>query len=172
MISLYLTICLASLQSTSPEPTACHILKAQYSWEYAGADGQGKGTVNLMLNPGNKSLILELFGLGERIALISGDVIGGYRVQIPRKSVDVTSQSLGDISLPFLSKFGSVEKLYKFLLDGDFPGVKVTKKDNSGPVKLKYTGSNEHGKEYQVWLKRERWEFGSYPTVEQPESKK
>lgn len=142
-----------SLQTALP-------LKAQYSWGYAGADGQGKGTLNLLLEPDAGRLLLELHGLGERIALLSGEAGGAYRLQIPRKSLDITQPSLEALQLPFLSKVGSVDRLYRFLHDGEFPGVKVTKKDASGPLKLRYRGSDERGKEYMVWLERTRWEKG------------
>lgn len=133
-------------------------IKAQYDWGYATPDGQGKGTLALLLDTADGRLILELQGLGERLLLLDGNAREGYHLLIPRRQVDLRSASLGALPLPFLPKLGSAEALHKLLTLGQGPGVKVTKKDKDGPVKLRYEGLDEGGKEVTVWLTRTRWE--------------
>jgi hypothetical protein len=134
------------------------LLRAQYSWGYAGADGQGKGTLSVLLDPATGRTVLELQGLGERLMLLEGDSASGYRVQIPRRELDQRAPTLAAIPLPFLPQVGSPGALYTLLAEGAGTGVKVTKRDQSGPVKLRYQGVDEKGKEVLVWLERTRWE--------------
>jgi hypothetical protein len=54
---------------------------------------------------------------------------------------------------------GSVDALYRLLTEGSGAGVKVTRRDASGPVKLRYQGSDDKGREIMVWLARTRWEL-------------
>jgi len=133
-------------------------LRAQYGWGYAGADGEGKGTLSVLIEPGSGKVVLEIHGLGERLVLLSGDRAGGYRVQIPRRELDEKAMSLAALPLPFLPQLATSEGLYGLLTEGRGSGVKVTKKDAKGPVKLRYTGKDEKGREVMVWLERTRWE--------------
>jgi hypothetical protein len=134
------------------------LLRAQYQWGYAGAQGQGKGTFSVLLEPGKGRVVMELQGLGERLMLLEGETAGGYRIQIPRQNLDTTAASLGTVPLPFFPQVGSVDALYQLLAKGEGPGVKVTKRDPKGPVKLRYQGVDDKGKEVMVWLERTRWE--------------
>ena len=134
------------------------LLRAQYDWGYAGAQGQGKGTCNVLIEPAKGRVVLELQGLGERLMLLEGDSAGGYRVRIPRQDLDTTAATLGAVPLPFFPQLPSVDALYRLLAEGAGPGVKVTKRDPSGPVKLRYQGVDDKGKEVMVWLERKRWE--------------
>ena len=149
----------AGAQSSTPATT----LRAQYKWGYAGADGQGKGTLNILLEPGTGRTVLELMGLGERLVLLEGDAASGYRVQIPRQKVDQRTATLGAMPLPFLPQVGSPDALRRLLAQGIGPGVKVTRRDGLGPVKLRYDGRDDRNKEVTVWLERTRWEEHRQP---------
>jgi hypothetical protein len=135
------------------------MLKAQYDWGYAGADGQGKGDLTVQLDPATGQAILELQGLGERLMLLQGDRASGYRVQIPRQKIDASAPTLAAVPLPFFPQMGSVEALYQLLSQGAGAGVKVSKRDKLGPVKLTYKGTDDKGREIMVWLARTRWEL-------------
>ena len=150
-------------QSTPPAIIAAPApaLKAQYEWGYAGADGQGKGTLNVLLEPGSGRLVLELMGLGERLMLLEGSTGKGFHLQIPRQNLDQQAATLGEIPLPFLPQVGSPIALYRLLTEGAGPGVKVSKRDKLGPVKLFYQGVDDKKREVMVWLKRTRWEPGT-----------
>ena len=144
--------------AATPQEAPPPAVRAQYDWGYAGADGQGKGTLNVLLDPAKGRTVVELMGLGERLMLLEGDP-SGYRLQIPRRKVDERAGSLAEVPLPFLPQVGSPAALYQLLASGDFKGVKVTSKDPEGrPVKLRYQGNDDRGKEVMVWLKRTRWE--------------
>lgn len=142
----------------APAPAVPANLRAQYAWGYAGADGQGKGTLNVLLESASGRTILELQGLGERLMLLEGDRAAGYRVQIPRRQVDERAATLAAIPLPFFPQLAGTDALYRLLTEGTGPGVKVTKRDGQGPVKLRYQGNDDKGKEVMVWLERKRWE--------------
>ena len=135
------------------------IIRAQYSWGYFGNDGEGKGTLTVLVDSTTGRVVLELFGLGERLMLLEGDTAKGYRVQIPRQKLDEISTKLGELPLPFLPQISTPEGLRMLITNGTCTGVKVTKKDAKGPVKLKYQGKDDHGKEVQVWLQRTRLDF-------------
>ena len=152
-------ICLiAPPPSTQPAaPAAPEALRAQYGWGYAGSDGEGKGTLSLLLEPASGRVVLEIHGLGERLVLLTGDRSGGYRVQIPRQKVDESAPGLGGLPLPFLPQLGTCEGLYALVTQGVGAGVKVTRKDAKGPVKLSYSGNDDRGREVMVWLERTRW---------------
>lgn len=141
----------------APAPTPMPPLRAQYGWGYAGPDGEGKGSLSVLLDPASGKVVLEVHGLGERLVLLTGER-GGYRVQIPRQNLDQQAASLGALPLPFLPQVGSCENLYRLLTEGVGPGVKVTKGDAKGPVKLRYAGKDDKGHEVMVWLNRTRWE--------------
>ena len=141
-----------------PAPAPRPLLRAQYQWGYAGADGQGKGTLNVLINPATGRTVLELQGLGERLMLLEGDSAAGYRVQIPRQKIDTSAPTLAAVPLPFFPQLGSPDALYRMLADGAGPGVKVTRRDPQGPVKLSYKGDDDKGREILVWLARTRWE--------------
>jgi hypothetical protein len=146
------------VQTAIPAPAPMPMLRAQYKWGYAGADGQGKGTLNVLLDPASGKAVMELQGLGERLMLLEGNRADGYRVQIPRRNIDASAPTLAAVPLPFLPQVGSVDALYRLLAEGAGAGVKVTKRDRSGPVKLEYQGSDDRGREVMVWLARTRWE--------------
>ena len=92
--------------------------------------------------------------------LLEGDRAKGYRVQIPRQKLDKTAPKLGELPLPFLPQVSTPEAIRDLIISGTGTGVKVTKKDAKGPVKLKYQGKDDLGKEVQVWLQRTRIETG------------
>lgn len=142
----------------APEATVQQAIRAQYGWGYAGSDGEGKGTLSLLLEPAAGRVVLEIHGLGERLVLLSGDRSSGYRVQIPRQNVDERAMSLGALPLPFLPQLGTSEGLYRLLTEGLGSGVKVSRRDAQGPVKLRYAGKDDKGREVLVWLERTRWE--------------
>ncbi len=135
-------------------------LRAQYGWGYAGPDGEGVGTLNLLMEASRGRLVLELFAPGERLALLEGDAASGYRLQIPRQKVDRRMATLEQLPLPFLPRFSRVEELIRLLRTGDFPGATVTRRDADGPVKLHWRGRDPKGREEQVWLDRKRWAEG------------
>lgn len=132
------------------------VIRAQYSWGYIGNDGEGKGTLTVLVDSITGQVVLELFGLGERLMLLEGDLTKGYRVQIPRQKLDETSPKLSGLPLPFLPQISTPAGLRALVIDGTGPNVKVTKKDAKGPVKLKYQGKDDRGKEVLVWLQRTR----------------
>jgi len=135
-------------------------VKAQYAWGYASPDGQGKGLLDILLDPATGRTIIELQGLGERLLLLEGNPKDGFHLLIPRRSVDQRAASLGALDLPFLPKLGSPEGLHALLTQGKAEGVKVTKRDKDGPMKMRYEGKDDQGKELTVWLERKRWEMG------------
>jgi hypothetical protein len=147
----------AEAQAAPVQPGPAN-LRAQYAWGYAGADGQGKGTLNVLLESASGRTVLELQGLGERLMLLEGDHAAGYRVQIPRRQVDERAATLAAIPLPFFPQLTGPDALYRLLTEGSGPGVKVTKRDGQGPVKMRYQGNDDKGKEVMVWLERKRWE--------------
>lgn len=149
---------LPALQAPPSPPPA--IVRAQYGWGYLGADGEGRGTLSLLLDPGTGRVVLELHGMGERILLLEGTAQAGYRLRIPAHKVDRQSRTLQGLDLPFLPQLGSLDALLKLVLEGLGPGVTVSKRDAKGPVKLRYQGKDEHGKDVSVWLTRSRWERG------------
>lgn len=153
--ALPLLLTTPALLAQSPEPK---LLKAQYAWGYVGKDGEGQGTLSLLLEPGTGRVVLELHGLGERLCLLSGSAAAGYRLQIPRNKVDRQVPEFGALPLPFLPQLGSPAALLRLLTQGEGPGVKVTARDAQGPRKLKYNGRDEGGNEATVWLERKRWE--------------
>lgn len=143
---------------TAPAPAAP--IRAQYGWGYSGADGEGVGTLSLLLEPGTGRLVAELHGLGERLLLLEGDQATGYRVQVPRQKLDQKAATLAALPLPFLPQVSSVEGLLRLLRTGDGPGMSVLKKDAQGPLKLHWRGKDLRGRDEQVWLDRKRWEGG------------
>ncbi len=149
---------LAPPAEPAPAPPAPTPLRAQYGWGYAGEDGEGKGTLSLLLEPASGKVVLEVHGLGERLVFLSGDRSGGYRVQIPRQRVDERASSLDALPLPFLPRIGSCEGLYRLLSEGTGAGIKVTRRDGQGPLKLRFEGKDDRGREVTVWLERTRWE--------------
>jgi hypothetical protein len=126
-------------------------------------EGDGKGTLSILMETGSGKVVMELHGLGERLVVLTGDRSIGYHIQIPRRNLDLKAASFGELPLPFLPQLGSVEGLHQLLTEGNGPGVKVTKRDGKGPVKLRYSGQDERGKDVMVWLQRTRWEPESTP---------
>jgi hypothetical protein len=133
-------------------------IRAQYAWGYAGPDGQGKGVLSVLVEPATGRVVLELQGLGERLLLLEGDASAGYRVRIPRRDLDQRAPTLGAVPLPFFPQVGTPQALRRLLAEGAGPGVKVTRRDKLGPVKLRYQGADDQGREVMVWLDRTRWE--------------
>lgn len=148
--------------AVTPAPKK-EILRAQYAWGYSGMEGEGKGTLSILMETGSGKVVMELHGLGERLVYLTGDRASGYRIQIPRRELDLKGASFSELPLPFLPQLGSPENLYKLLTEGSGPGVKVAKRDGKGPVKLRYSGQDERGKDVLVWLQRNRWEQESTP---------
>lgn len=128
--------------------------RALYSWGYLGAEGEGQGTLAVLLDPASGKLVLELHGLGERLVFLTGDAASGYRVQVPRQKLDAQAPTLAGLPVPFLPSVGSLEALRKLLQEGVGPGVKVQKQGPHGPLKLHYVGKDVRGREEQVWLTR------------------
>lgn len=141
---------------TAPAPSVP--VRAQYGWGYAGPEGEGVGTLSLLMEPASGRLVAELHGLGERLLLLEGDRASGYRLQVPRQKVDQRAASLGALPLPFLPQVPSVEALLALLRTGEGSGVSVLRKDASGPLKLHWRGKDPKGRDEQVWLDRKRWE--------------
>ncbi len=133
-------------------------VRAQYGWGYSGPDGEGTGTLSLLMDAATGKLVLELHGLGERLVLLEGDRASGYHVLAPRQKLDQRAATLADLPLPFLPQVPSVEALLKLLRTGEGPGVTVTRKDATGPLKLHWQGQDPMGRTEQVWLDRKRWE--------------
>lgn len=148
--------CAAALAAQAPAP----LVRAQYDWGYASFDGQGKGTLSVLLDPASGRTVLELQGLGERLLLLEGSPGKGFHLLIPRRDVDQRSPSLANLSLPFLPKLGSPDGVFRLLTEGQAEGVKVTRKDGLGPVRMRYDGKDDRGREVTVWLTRTRWERG------------
>jgi len=157
-LAFLLVPALLAAQTAPAVPTQTQVIRAQYAWGYAGMDGEGSGTLSVLLEPLGGRVVMELHGLGERLMLLSGTQSSGYRVQIPRQKLDQTVTEFGALPLPFLPQLGSAEALRALLTEGRGPGVKTTKRDKQGPVKLRYEGHDEHGKDVTVWLNRTRWE--------------
>ena len=145
------------------QPAPAAPLRAQYGWGYAGADGEGVGTLALLLDPATGRLVLELHAPGERLVLLEGDTASGYRLQVPRQKLDQRAARLADLPLPFLPAVGSVVQLDRLLRTGEGSGVTITKQDALGPVKLHWKGRDARGKDQQVWLDRKRWEPAPAP---------
>jgi hypothetical protein len=143
------------LTASAPAP-----IRAQYGWGYSGPDGEGVGTLSLLMEPASGRLVLELHAPGERLLLLEGDGATGYRLQVPRQKVDQRAVTLGSLPLPFLPQAPSVAALLKLLKTGEGAGVSVTKKDATGPLKFHWQGKDPRGKDEQVWLDRKRWEEG------------
>jgi len=143
---------------TMPAPPAP--IRAQFGWGYAGPEGEGVGTLSLLLEASSGRLVLELHAPGERLLLLEGDRASGYRLQVPRQKRDQRAGSLAQLPLPFLPQVPSVEALVRLLRTGEGPGLTVTKKDAKGPLKLHWQGKDPRGKDEQVWLDRKRWEEG------------
>lgn len=141
-----------------PAPAPALPIRAQYGWGYAGPDGEGVGTLSLLMEPVSGRLVLELHAPGERLVLLEGDRASGYHLQVPRQKLDQRATSLSQLPLPFLPQVSSVEALLRLLHTGEGAGVSVTKKDATGPLKLHWQGKDARGKDEQVWLDRKRWE--------------
>lgn len=139
-------------------PAVSTPLRASYAWGYVGAEGEGSGTLNVLLDTASGRVVLELHGLGERLLLLEGDRASGYRVQIPRDKVDARQASFGALPLPFLPALGSVEGLEALLKEGKGPGIAIQKRDGQGPIKLHYKGKDAKGHEEEVWLTRKVWQ--------------
>lgn len=142
-------------------PAPAMPIRAQYGWGYAGPDGEGIGTLSLLMEATSGRLVIELHAPGERLLLLEGDSASGYRLQVPRQKLDQRATYLAEFSLPFLPRIPSVEALLRLLRTGEGSGVSVTKKDATGPLKLHWRGKDARGKDEQVWLERKRWEEGA-----------
>ena len=141
-------------------PAQATPIRAQYGWGYAGSEGEGVGTLSLLMEAQSGRLILELHAPGERLLLLEGDATAGYRLQVPRQKIDRRAAYLSQLQLPFLPQVLSVEGLLHLLRTGEGAGVSVQKQDAQGPLKLHWQGKDPRGKDEQVWLERKRWEAG------------
>ncbi len=150
----------AQAPPTLSAPALAAPIRAQYGWGYAGPDGEGVGTLSLLMEPASGRLVLELHAPGERLVLLQGDRASGYRLQVPRQNLDQRAPSLSQLPLPFLPQVPSVEALLRLLRTGEGTGISVTKRDAQGPLKLHWQGKDARGKDEQVWLERKRWEEG------------
>ena len=139
-------------------PATATPVRAQYGLGYVGPDGEGVGTLSLLMEAGSGKLVMELHAPGERLVLLEGDQATGYRLQVPRQKVDQRAASLAQLPIPFLPQVQSVEGLLRLLRTGEGMGVSVQKKDAQGPLKLHWKGKDARGKDEQVWLDRKRWE--------------
>ncbi len=150
------------LQAPPPitAPAAATPVRAQYGWGYAGPDGEGVGTLSLLMEATTGRIVIELHAPGERLLLLDGDRTSGYRLQVPRQNIDQRAGSLAQLPVPFLPQVQSVEGLLRLLRTGEGAGVSVQKKDAQGPLKLHWRGKDARGKDEQVWLDRKRWEEG------------
>jgi hypothetical protein len=146
----------ASPAITAPAPAGP--VRAQYGWGYAGPDGEGVGTLSLLMEAVSGRLVVELHAPGERLLLLEGNQASGYRLQVPRQKVDQRASSLSQLPIPFLPQVQSVEGLLRLLRSGEGAGISVQKKDAQGPLKLHWRGKDPRGKDEQVWLDRRRWE--------------
>ncbi len=141
-------------------PAPAQPIRAQYGWGYAGPDGEGVGTLSLLMEAATGRLVIELHAPGERLLLLEGDAASGYRLQVPRQKLDQRATYLAQLPLPFLPQVPSVAGLLQLLRTGEGAGVSVLKQDAQGPVKLHWRGKDARGKDEQVWLERKRWEIG------------
>ncbi|HJW08057.1 MAG TPA: hypothetical protein VJ483_00385 [Holophagaceae bacterium] len=133
-------------------------VRAQYAWSYEAADANGSGTLSLLMDPAGGRLVLEIHSYGERVAFLSGDAAGGYRLQIPKEGKDLSSPSLAELPLPFLPDVKSVDALLTALERGEGPGLTVLKRGDGAPLKLRYKSLDEKGESILLWLTRKRWE--------------
>lgn len=140
-----------------PAPAPASPLRASYGWGYVGAEGEGAGTLNVLVDVATGRVVMELHGLGERLLLLEGDRASGYRVQVPRQKLDARAATLGGLPLPFLPDLGSAEALLALLKEGQGAGVRVQKRDAVAPLKLYYKGKDPNGKDEEVWLTRKVW---------------
>ncbi len=150
----------AQAPPTLSAPALAAPIRAQYGWGYAGPDGEGVGTLSLLMEPASGRLVLELHAPGERLVLLEGDGVSGYRLLVPRQKLDQRAASLAQLPLPFLPQVPGVEALLRLLRTGEGTGISVTKRDAQGPLKLHWQGKDARGKDEQVWLERKRWEEG------------
>lgn len=155
MMPLALLACLPALMLQIASPVG---IRAEYGWGYAGADGSGKGTLAVLVDPATGRVVLELHGMGERLVFLQGDRTSGYHVLVPRRDIDQRAATLAGLPLPFLPQVGSAEALLAALTEGQAPGLKVTRRDAQGPKKLRFDGKSDQGKEFTVWLERIRLE--------------
>lgn len=141
-------------------------IRAQYAWGYVGEGGEGKGLLSVLVDAASGAVIVEVQGLGERLVLLKGDAAAGYHLLIPRREVDARAASMASLPIPFIPQMGSPAALRALLVEGVGPGVKVSKRDARGPVKLRYLGQDEQGREVRVWLERKLWQPG--PVIQPP----
>jgi len=156
------------LQAPPSTPPADEAIRAQYAWGYVGEGGEGKGLLSVLIEGGSGTVIVEVHGLGERLVLLKGDAAAGYHLLIPRREVDARAASMAGLPIPFIPQVDSPAALRALLVEGVGPGVKVAKRDARGPVKLRYLGQDEQGREVRVWLERKLWQPG--PVTRPPAS--
>jgi hypothetical protein len=154
------------LQAPSSPLPAAEAIRAQYAWGYVGEGGEGKGLLSVLVEAASGAVIVEVQGLGERLVLLKGDAATGYHLLIPRREVDARAATMADLPIPFIPQLGNPAALRTLLVDGTGPGVQVSKRDAWGPVKLRYLGKDEQGREVRVWLERKLWQPG--PAVRTP----
>ena len=146
------------LAAPEQTPQQHQAFRAMYDWGFASPSGEGKGTLAVLADLSNGSVIIELHALGERLMLLDGNKNSGYRVQIPRDGVDERAPSLNGLPMPFLPTLNDVNGLVRLLTEGTGSGVKASRKDANGPRQLRWDGKDNQGQSCTVWLKRTRFE--------------
>ena len=155
------------LQTPAPAPTPgpaaltplpFSAVKAQYKWSFRGEKDSGSGSLELILGPTEGRLVLEIHSYGERLALVEGTTARGYQIVLPKQNVNRVVPTLADLPLPFLPQTGSVEALARALALGEGEGLTVEKRDENGPLKLRFAGEDPDGQPVEIQLTRKRWE--------------
>ena len=82
--------------------------------------------MSVMVEEPSEAVVIELQGMGERIMLLPGDRLGGYRLRVPRQGVDLSRPDLAPLPLPLLPKVENAQGLAILLRQGTAPGVDVT----------------------------------------------
>ena len=140
------------------QPKEMQAFRAIYDWGFASPSGEGKGALVVLVDLSDGKIIIELHALGERLMLLDGAAASGYRVQIPRNSVDERSSSLSSLPIPFLPILKDPSGLFMLLTEGKAPGVRASRKDANGPRRLRWNGKDDRGESCTVWLTRTRFE--------------
>jgi hypothetical protein len=132
--------------------------RAIYDWGFASPSGEGKGTLVVLIDLSNEKVIIELHAISERLMFLEGNKDTGYRIQIPRNSIDECAPSLSEMPIPFLPALNDAHGLARLLTEGTGPGVKASRKDANGPRRLRWDGKDDRKESCTVWLTRTRFE--------------
>jgi len=140
------------------QPRPPQAFRATYDWGFASPSGEGKGTLVVLVDLSNDKVIIELHAMSERLMLLEGNRNSGYRIQIPRDSLDERASSLNELPIPFLPTLNNANGLVRLLTEGIGPNVKASRKDANGPKQLRWDGKDNRNQSCTVWLKRTRFE--------------